>query len=200
MQEVGEVSSRWIRKYMRDIAAQIKINAQAVNVIFTNNSGDGGLPVTAWILAHRLGHVLDEHDDGLYQVPEMEDAIYVLFAAFNRIFAAYGIRDFPRRLRDFHQQPQFGPTTMALVGQIGTMRSARSKTVQTPYEFFLELFAQYIIKGKITFNQVPSELAVGNHRLTLSQDVSGTLTELSDALQDYFQTVLHAIVGRIFVM
>ena len=56
--EVGEVSMEWLEKNMPETLKSLKINPDAVNVLFTNNKGNQKVPFTAWIMAHGLGRVL----------------------------------------------------------------------------------------------------------------------------------------------
>ena len=193
--EKSEVSEDWIDDNMPEVASQIRIRDDAVNVIFTNNLGTERAPVTAWILAHRLGHALDENEPGTSykQVSEFQHAREFLIETIHNIFKEYGVNDFPENDRAFFRSDRYTEhqqMLMALYYKIGKMRSARSKNIRGEYEFFLELFAQYIITGKVSFNPLPQVLRYGrfgNTRLYFYKAAeSPLLNELASGLQDYF--------------
>jgi hypothetical protein len=56
--EVGEVNMEWLNANLPKVVPQLDIKDDAVNVIFTNNNGDERFPMTAWVIAHRLGHAI----------------------------------------------------------------------------------------------------------------------------------------------
>jgi hypothetical protein len=53
--EVGEVSEEWVKK---NLNLDIKPTENAITIIFTNNKGTEKVPLTSWIIAHRLGHAI----------------------------------------------------------------------------------------------------------------------------------------------
>jgi hypothetical protein len=225
--ETGEVDQAWIDEKLPKIAAQIHLRDDAVNVIYTNNRGDERLPMTAWIIAHRLGHATNRPGNYNYQTQTSEPQVWeqqevkdLIFAYLAPIFRdGYGYDYFPDSERRYEKkQSNFANPTnanrseqilLAFFEAIGTMRSARSKNIRQYFEFYYELFAQYIITGKVTFNPLPKRLSFGRfgqdglsfkgseHDYAYYND---QLQGLAEALGDYFDTLMHALVGRTFVM
>lgn len=219
--EIGEVDSEWLADNMPKTVAQVKLRNDAVNVIFTNNRGDERLPMTAWIIAHRLGHATDRMDYGKgRQVWEQQEIRDLVFRYISSIFTdGYQYDYFPdserryasKRIQHWDRDASVRSEQilMAFFEAIGTMRSARSKNLRNQFEFFHELFAQYLITGKITFNDLPRHLSFGRfgHNGLSFKGGPGDydyyndqLQGLAEALVDYFDTLMHSLVGRIFVM
>ena len=59
--EVGLVDKEYIIKGFAETGDEIYKNLKGdeINVIFTNNNGSEGVPMTGWIMAHRLGHAIN---------------------------------------------------------------------------------------------------------------------------------------------
>lgn len=218
--EIGEVDSEWLANKMPKTFAQINIRDDAVNVIFTNNKGDQRVPMTAWIIAHRLGHATDRKE-GARESEEQQEIRDMVFRYISPIFRdGYGYDYFPDSERRYAGKYRYSASTweahrrseqilVAFFEAIGTMRSARSKKLRNQFEFFHELFAQYIITGKITFNDLPRHLSFGrfgNNRLSFKggpgdyEYYNDQLQGLAEALGDYFNALMYSLVGRIFVM
>ncbi len=215
--EIGEVSKEWIEKNMSKVASKIKINDDAVNIIYTNNKGDKRVPMTAWIIAHRLGHAINNvypFINTQSQVPEFKHARDMIISYLSDIMKSYGYSNFPNKEEGFYQLSndkynRYKNMLKALYQSIGTMRSARSKNLRIEYEFQYELFAQYLLTGKVTFNPLPRVLKYGrfgNNKLVFRgtepeyDHMNNQLNLLGEALEDQFYEVLHALIGRIFVM
>lgn len=124
---------------------EVKINPNNITVFYTNNSGTEAVPLTAWTMAHRFGHAIDRED------------FY---------------REYSRRLRTFMADvwglkaplPQWQGGSAAdtrahmkrlhkVAHQIGTMKAARDGNLRDVGEFSHELFAQYIMTGRVRFNR-----------------------------------------------
>jgi hypothetical protein len=108
-----------------------------------------------------------------------------------------------------------GKRKFALANAVGTMKSAKNGNLRNFYEFIYELVAQYIITGKITFNQLPQSFILKkrfawgkpNHQMARSNQDEDSHAGWNDALQDYasdyehyLDTVFDGLVGNIFVM
>jgi len=75
-----------------------------------------------------------------------------------------------------------------LFNRIGTMRSARENKIKRYFEFYYELFAQYLNSGKITFN------TVGN------QEIDDSLSTITNDVEILAGDVLSNLNGKTFVM
>jgi len=205
--EVGMVNLDYVRTKMRLTEEEFPSpSSDAITIIFTNNVGDERYMASGWILAHRLGHAFargnndvskewEEFTANLREVmADMLDQVYDL-----QVYK----RDFSREAEDI----------LKLVAQqIGTMKSARDNNLRNWGEFAYELFAQYLITGKIRFNPLPDSLvtkieAFGrkatkrpfspeNQNMYNNHD----LEYYAQGMETMIENVLDRAVGRIFVM
>lgn len=114
---------------------QIFINPDAVNIVYTTNRGDDAVPLTPWIVAHRLSHALaiadgknfdDEWDKWVSTTEEIARSLIV-----------------PLGERKIY------PPGKAAAALLGTTKMARDNKVSTVGEWFHDSFAQYILTGDI---------------------------------------------------
>lgn len=197
--EVGEVTPEWVRE---NLAVNIQPNPDAITIIFTNNRGTEKIPMTAWAIAHRMGHAVRRLDHWQRYVSDQ------ITRDFKEILEyVYGYE----RTYGRNDEPQL----RALAYAVGSMRSARTRSLLNFYEFPYELLAQYITTGKIRFNPLPKFLILKNKMAwgrpapeTRSAKVhSDDLAEWSEILQGHAKTyeyyldeVFNGLDGRIFVM
>lgn len=204
--EVGEVNMAWLEENMPNTLPQLDLRDDAINVIFTNNSAAERVPMTAWTMAHRLGHAFWAHKgrvDGYQEIRK-----YLLFV-MGKIAAQYtpSIRDDTYRGTEINtKSPEHDKILVALYSEVGTMKSARDRNIRNEFEFLHELFAQFIITGKVEFNTLPDMIKVGRGYLPfrgteMDREIyDGELEMLAEYLTENFEEVLHGQVGRIFVM
>ena len=212
--EKGEVKDSFIYDELKIKPDQLKdgrINKDNITVFFTNNKGDERYPLTAWVIAHRVGHVLrrqEAWDQNLAPFIEKQLA---------GILTAYGITPVPSysygydtdsENRNYEKRRAFRLARRHLSETIGTFKSARDKNLREDFEFHYELFAQYLKTGKVTFNPLPDILLVGHGsfgrerkvRLQDRDEAEYCLENLEDNFEQYAEDVLQSNVGRIFVM
>jgi hypothetical protein len=140
----GIVNDYFVQRFL---GIDYRPNEDAINVIFTNNIGQRKIPMTAWIMAHRLGHSLFKSEE---------------FREFRRYFA--NMMKIYASWFDVHVSAYNGflygsyIDLRSLEYAIGSMRSCRQRNLATDYEFCFELFAQYILTGKIVFNPIEERI------------------------------------------
>jgi len=203
--EVGEVSHDWCETNMPRIWAELEplLDDSQVNVIFTNNKGDERVPLTGWIMAHRLGHCLLARQ---VQKPSyyMQEAMETFSRYVNDALEYYGI-PFPHT-KEWYKWPRNGPS-LGFLHEICTFRAAREKNIRNPAEVPLELLAQYMVTGRVRFNEFPKHFRYGNK----SFGFRGTEEERKEAsrmfgndlayeLDSFYSTALNYAEGHIFVM
>ena len=151
----------------------------AITVIFVSNVGDQKVPMTPWTVAHRIGHAIRKE----YHFQELTKW---LEKSFEHILSLYGMKSYSDysygiSLNTFLQKPKAN-----LFNQIGTMRSARQNKIKRYFEFYYELFAQYLNSGGIKFNKLGREIIVGHEaygrkRYAYTKDV--------DQVNDFLETM-----------
>lgn len=144
--EVGEVSREWVKE---NIGADIIPKEGAITVVFTNNIGTEKIPMTAWAMAHRFGHAVRK--DKTFERHMSEE----MFRDFGEILEyVYGVQT---HSQEWGQREKY---RKALFTAVGKMKSARENRLVTSYEFVHEVVAQYIITGRVEFNDLPDPLVV----------------------------------------
>lgn len=147
--QVGEVSKEWVKE---ELDFDVQPQPDTITVIFTQNESAEKVPMTAWTLAHRVGHAIFINKEFSREfVGKIEKDFLTL------LDKVYGV---PSRIgRIWGNQLEYRLEDMLLLGkfvqEIGTMSSARNKRVGNFIEFLFELVAQYIITGKIRFKSLP---------------------------------------------
>lgn len=178
--------------------------SEAINVIYVGNDGFQRVPMTAWIMAHRLGHAVkntrawgDFVNDFTETMQHIFENVYNINTHRNAYGGFQGIED--KELAVFYQE-------------IGGMASARNKKLGgRPYEFYYEIFAQYITTGKITMRGLPTSWGTprGGQYRAVDQDTlayySDDMTEagyygIVDQWGERIDNVLYECTGKYLVM
>lgn len=183
---------------------QIEINNNNITVFFVGNTAADKIPMTAWTIIHRVGHVMN-------RTPQFQDYTKWLDNEFNELLKIYGKSKENARYGndDYKKSRTFDLAKGRLFNHIGTMRSAReNKLSRRYYEFYYELFVQYLKDGKITFNPLTKNLLVGfgpygSKTIATTQNLTEAqekLDSIANTIPYLIEDVLGASVGDIFVM
>ena len=183
---------------------QIEINNNNITVFFVGNTAADKIPMTAWTIIHRVGHVMN-------RTPQFQDYTKWLDNEFNELLKIYGKSKENAKYgnNDYKKSRTFDLAKGRLFNHIGTMRSAREgKLSRRYYEFYYELFVQYLKDGKITFNPLTKNLLVGfgpygSKSIATTQNLDEAqekLDSIANTIPYLIEDVLGASVGDIFVM
>lgn len=144
------------------------IMPNAINVFFGSNlaSEKNWLPMSSWILMHRLGHASNIGTPSLiHDTHESETAEYTLFLRLEEIWRSMLLGKDPndgivhrKRTAEHGLIPvMIDASNIAGVGFVAshllTMRSARNRMISTELEIFPEAFAQFLITGRFRLNR-----------------------------------------------
>ena len=196
----------------------VKGHEDAITVVYVGNKGDAKRMLTPWLMAHRFGHAIqagfrlaDAARSGPASGAWAETEKH-FFNVVNQILADfYGkITKGKTDLINFELNKEYN----ALFNAIGTQRSSREGDIRRPYEFFYEIFAQYLGTGGIKFNPLPVSIsygqqAWGNPTRVMSVRSAELRDEterryatevLSRDMEIMFSDVLSDAVGKIYVM
>ena len=208
--ETGPMSPEDIQRIFGDYAPQIiQGSEEAITVVFVGNKGDAKVMLTPWMMAHRIGHAVQSGTRAAGNRGVWREAENHFFHGINTILSDYyGIN----KVNQFDTKVNWklDKEYNALFNAIGTQRSSREGQITRPYEFFYELFAQYLGTGKITLNPLPKQQGYGHKawgrstqhlRMRGSEEESQYTTEtLAYDMELMFNDVLSSIVGKILVM
>ena len=182
------------------------INSDNITVFFVSNTAAEKIPMTAWTIIHRVGHVMN-------RTPQFQDYTKWLDKEFDELLAIYGKQKVNTKYssdnNDYKKSRAYDLAKGRLFNHIGTMRSAREgKIHRRYYEFYYELFVQYLKDGKITFNPLTKNILVGfgpygSKTIASAKDLEAAqekLDMIANTIPYYIEDVLGANVGEIFVM
>lgn len=213
--EIGLVNPQWMETNMPKAWTEIapNINRDAINVIFTNNKGDERYPMTAWIIAHRLGHVFYANRTDFRRYNLWTEAETAVETFTKEMLTYFGIAAPNGRSRYGGFTAGFDNRNYLKMAQhlyqaVGTMKSARDGNLRNAHEFLHEMLAQFLTTGKVTL-QPASAIITGyawgkaqqRYASTDSQeDISQIVQTFENDINYYLTTILDSATGGIFVM
>ena len=189
-------------------------STNAINVLYVGNAGVNRVPMTAWIMGHRLGHAVQASNRGgknkIHSWADLErefsdmlgrimDEVYGWNIKKQSRFGTYGAAPEP----DMWDHPDIAKFLEA----IGTMASARNgKLGGRPYEFMYEMFSQYLTTGELKFRDLPKVFGRPRSqryardeemRDMYSRDLNGWF---ADHITSYMDNVCYECTGKYLVM
>ena len=187
------------------------INENNITVFFVGNSAGEKVPMTAWTMAHRFGHAIRREYGFVQLVNWLESSFEEVLRHYNldkgKTSGGYDYRNYdnggPVRLPDITRLVK-----SSLFNQIGTMRSAREGKITRYFEFYYELFAQYLKDGKITLNRLKPHIrkkygAYGRAEQAYTQNIE-EVNDLIDSIERdfgyYAEDALSELTGKVFIM
>jgi hypothetical protein len=224
--EVGIVSPQWVvRNLGQETFDAIKntLNDDSITVIFTNNKGDERMPLTAWIMAHRIMHAAARKRNNTTQYTEssnwllkgiaeiLNENYYVQFKPTTDEQMTSGVPPITRYSYDGSDKILLKNIRndqllfKSFFHSIGTFKSARDKNLRDWFEALNELGAQYLITGRIKFNEAPKFFRYKSSIIYVkSEDARKEATEMLQMLardmEYYIKDIFSELYGRILVM
>lgn len=187
------------------------INENNITVFFVGNTAGEKVPMTAWTMAHRFGHAIRREYSFVQLTNWLETEFEGVLKEYNidKSKTSGGVN------YDDYGRGGFGtyPDTHRLVkaslfNQIGTMRSAREGKIKRYFEFYYELFAQYLKDGKITLNPLKHVIrkkygAYGREETAYTRNIESVNERIAGIERDfgyYAEDALGELVGKVFIM
>lgn len=211
--EVGLVTNDWVRKELGDEVADAvdRSSSEDINIIFTNNKGEQRVPMTPWIMAHRIAHAFGRYDISVNgakpQNPYLRMAHVALINHCGSLLSdVYGRREIPKHLNKVQTDRNAQLLYKALFHEIGTFRSARNRKLRDWFEMINELFAQYLTTGRIKLKAPPIMLGRGRYSATRADDegtrdqIDDYLYMIEDEVMAHFESAVHWAEGKTWVM
>lgn len=206
----GKVDLEWIEEQLGPKAKAViseTSNSGNITIVFTNNlSDDNKINLrSTWAYAHRMSHSL------IYSAKQNSKSWEAIQAVrdFIRSIAvnAYGVK-WPRPTGQYNwdqmREMEYWETYVKVLARhLATMNSARQGKIINAYEFIHELFSQWLITGKITMNELPSQI----HEDEVLTSDSVKLARAQKALTNFprimdrkFHSILDEAKGGIWVI
>jgi hypothetical protein len=174
---VGEVNIEYVKQKLN--LELPELNDDSITIIYTNNIGQEKQPLTGWTLAHRFSHALVRNE--FYK----NNYVKELTRLINELKEDFGLKFFKEI--DYYYN-------------LGTMKSCRERNLATPLEFQHELFAQFIINGKINFNKYENWKFVNKSDKAFNSEINQFL-EIKERDFDYqISSVLGTLHNKIFIV
>jgi hypothetical protein len=167
----AELADRW----NINIAPQ----SNAFNLVSLQNEGDARIPLTPWIIAHRLSHAF-EYGDRFAQRAILDE----FYRRLNRV-------------SDFYSKRQFGLIFKQLPHIFGTTKACREDKVIREGEWFHDCFAQMCVVGDIRFNPAPHDIAGHTTDPTI---IDQEFVALRQTMLTGFKQLLERGIGKILVL
>ena len=126
----------------------------SITVLMVENEGTNRVGLTPWMLAHRTAHAL------LYAGQQADRSTSAGYWQANTIRAFYGTMDslINESVRYLEHSQNFSHMNWNSPGRsvaqvIGKMRSAKTGNLASVAEFYVEVIAQYLVTGAVSFNR-----------------------------------------------
>jgi len=190
-----------------------KINEDNITVFFVGNSAAEKIPLTSWTIAHRFGHSLGRKVEAFdYYAKWVEKEFVEVLKQYNIVKPSpFGLSYDPYKGGYESHRPStfnFDRAKATLYNQVGTMKSARDGKIDRPFEFYYELFAQYLKDGKITLNPLGKNIlkghaAYGRKEYAYTKNVEEVNNILHGITRDfsyYAEDILSSCVGNVYIM
>lgn len=159
----------------------------SVSVLLSQNEGDGRVPFTQWIVAHRIIHAFDL---GSRQRAKAyaEEYPHGLWGAAGQWMFHWS--DFYKQARTIIQKQTGATADYNDVGrEFGTTQSQREGRLINSGEFYTEMGAQYLLTGRVRLKQPSFDLT----------DFQFDVQQWAETFTEDFHRLLENCVGKIFV-
>ena len=230
---IGQVNRQFLEKVLanpKEVDMVLTGHENAITLIYASNSTDpeyksfdlGAVPFTPWMVLHRAAHAMDKSKIWKNYALDFQRTINTTLSKH------YGIRPHedlyigvgkdkikvvqgsPDSVLGNHHS-DFGSIYLELMAEIGTVRSARNKTIQSTIEYCNEMFAQYCMQGKVSLNPLPKTFTATvydnsfeNPTITTfefngsDQERTRIPSELANRITASIKELLKESVGKVF--
>lgn len=179
---------------------------EAITVVFGQNEGTNKVPLTGWIMAHRMYHVFqgadwDSYAGGHAKFPKVRPFVRladdILKETLNELPSMY--RDDRRRTDAFSwlRNPEMNSL---FAHAVLPTKAGRDGVLTNPEELLPEAFALYILRGKLKLNRLPDQLGdmtLRPHSRKLADDAVRILEE---TLVRAFSGLIEYAKGKVLVL
>ena len=178
----------------------------SITIVLTGNDTDEDyyMPTTPWIVAHRFAHIIEDFilpsgplshmksgaNLNRHNLNPTDHNMGILMGIMSHAYDV-SVSTFKLTSQTMHQD---------LIKRVFTMKSARDSNMLQG-EFFAELFAQYLLTGKITFNPLPTD-GEWKERIRSPealQQGNKKLEELRINMMNIFSDVLDDLQGKVCI-
>lgn len=204
---LGEVSHNFVtsKKGLNLTPEQLKngkINEDNITIFYVSNTGAEKRKFTPWILSHRLGHSINKIYAFEEYVKQFQQKICNILSEFYNI-----------NIKSKYLNQEDTKLLAYVYNQLGTMKSATNNKISRYYEFYYEIFTQYINSGgNVKLNPLPKQLIIPggsygrkNYKMfDSSKSYDDMIIEINGVENDVntwmIDDILISCIGKVFVM
>ena len=196
--ELDAISGKWVSReeLLASIGFDVKSNPKALTFMISNNFGDKAVPLTPWMIAHRMSHAIEEAGRNAKNGDVWDDVDGTF-------------RDVARTLIEpMGETKRYGdPADVARA--LGTTSAFRDTPKSGRWgEWYHEAFAQYLLQGHIRLRSTKDaqrgfEARWGSGPVVIKELTDAELESLDaklrsalDKMESYFARLLKAHVGH----
>ncbi len=141
-------------------AKGIKFDPNAISIILSNNEGADRLPLTGWIIAHRLYHCFQSDRVSKFHTANTIKGGPNLVMMLSKISEQYkGVMfDLENYCIEGEGRPYLNMWARGCL--IGSSKACRDFKLNSGPELLPECFAQYMLRGRVTLRTLPAETFV----------------------------------------
>lgn len=212
--ELGEVSLEWVAENLgQEVADKVgnETDVDAIKIIFTNNKGSEGVPMTAWIMGHRIGHVMRRGEGRYgrhagvveYSYQELSKEVVRMATELLRDYYGYHSLNISGEMKLMQSPSNVQLLYTRLMEAICTFKSAREHNLRNFFEVINELIAQYLTTGTIKFNPLPKSFKGVNRNTVHLEDVDyegNSLDGYAESIEHHIANIFMSAAGKIYVM
>jgi hypothetical protein len=209
--EVGLVGMDFVRDKLKLTHEEIPDpDDNTITIIYTSNTGAQRYMASGWILAHRLGHAFARGNSSV-SVRWRDFTAKLRRHVVEILEHVYGL-SLARGSLDYSRVAQDDKVLRYVAQELGSMKSARDGKLRNWFEFAYELLAQYMLTGRVKFNQLPANIVTGiggwgrRARRGVRDEASRSyyneerLEVIEGMIAAELEGILGAAVGSVFVM
>lgn len=174
---VATTNSRDPHAILAGLENTIKPNPETITVVFTQNEGAKRMPLTGWIIAHRMFHAFQSSKDGPMHHANRLGIDRICVALFDQMTIAFDA------LKDYSTDVK------ALACAIGTTKACRDGNLSQFRELVPECFAQYMLRGRVRLNRINDD-----------RDAISAIEEFEAFLNTAFGNMIEKARGGVFAL
>lgn len=184
-----------------DRADCLEPDPKKITFVIRNNISQNRIMITPWMLAHRLFHSTMKFTGGM-----ISDDLTEAYGFKNKI-----IGWFTKPGKHDEHAPRWLLEDELLMGHLVnntlTMASARAGMIGNWFDVSAELFAQYVVNGRVRFNPVPETVRVAytahyERKIVNTREMKTCIDHrlLEERVNDQLSDAARAMIGEVFCL
>lgn len=157
----------------------------AITLVMSHNEGLEAVQLSPWIIMHRMGHGCTM-SEGSYYGNVFEEVVEYLSGIWREVSDNWAV--------DAIDTAKF----------LGTMKSAREKTLTQALELIFELFAQHCVQGHARLNRFTQDWLAENTIWPVEPSaikrLNNQVGEAEEKINGLFQALLTSLEGKVVIL